>query len=231
MKKSLGKYTNKYYENNNQNGDRIALEMYWKMFKRFIPDRGKILDFGAGNGYLSKRIAKTHISYALEISEYAKNNIRINSPGTMLLNRESEIKTNYFDGIISLHALEHIVNPENTLSKLSEALKQGGKILVVVPNPDGLGHKIKKNNWFGFRDKTHCSLLSNKVWKEIFEKNNLQIIKTSSDGFWDVPYFGGIPIIFQKLIFFPSCLLLIISQRMIYPEWFGECLIILARKY
>jgi SAM-dependent methyltransferase len=230
MKKYLGKYTSKYYENNKQDGDRIALEMYWKMFKRFIPNKGNILDFGAGNGYLSKRIAKDNSSYALEISEFAKKNIKINSPKTKLLDSENKINDNYFEGIISLHTLEHVVNPENTVKKLSKALKQDGKFFIVVPNPDGLGHKFKKNNWFGFRDKTHCSLLTSKRWKEIIEGNNLQIIKTSSDGFWDVPYVKWIPNIIQKLLFFPSCLLLVIFRRMIYPEWFGECLIILARK-
>lgn len=230
MKKSLGKYTDKYYENNGQDGDRIALKMYWNMFKRFMPSSGKILDFGAGNGFLSKRVAEVYESYALEVSEYAKKNIKINSPETCIINKESEIKNNYFDGIISLHTLEHIVNPEKTIKKLSNTLKKDGKILIVIPNPDGWGHRIKGDSWFGFRDKTHCSLLSSKKWKEIFKKNNLHILKASSDGFWDVPYIKWIPNIFQKLLFFPTCLLLVVTQRMIYPEYFGECLIILARK-
>ena len=230
MKNFLDKYNSEYYEHNKQDGDRLALEMYWKMYKKYLPNQGKILDFGAGNGFLSKKIAEFYNSFALEISEYAKKNIKINSPKTHILSGDKELKNNYFDGIISLHTLEHIINPEKTVNRLSMTLKHGGIILAVVPNPDGLGHKIKKNNWFGFRDKTHCSLLSSKKWKEIFIKNRLQIVQTSSDGFWDVPYIKWIPNIFQKLIFFPTCLLLVLTNKMIYPENFGECLIILARK-
>jgi 2-polyprenyl-3-methyl-5-hydroxy-6-metoxy-1,4-benzoquinol methylase len=230
MKKYFEIYTKQYYENNNQNGDRIAFKMYWNIFKRYIPSKGRILDFGAGNGFLSRRIAKTHKSYAFEVSEYAGKNIKINSPKSKVLNSEDKISKNYYDGVISLHVLEHINEPEATVKKLIDGLKVGGKILVVMPNLNGLGHIMKKDNWFGYRDKTHISLLSNREWKNIFIKNGLKIIKTSSDGFWDIPYLNTVPLFIQKLIFFPSCALMIALKRLVYPEWFGECLIILAGK-
>lgn len=224
----MKKYSEQYYKDNGQSSDRPALEMYFKIIKRELVRGSNVLDYGAGNGYLSKRLATEFRSFAYEISEFAKKNIKANSPKTKLL--ESGFQKNYFDGIVALHSFEHVKNPEKLIEVLAESLKRGGKLLMVVPNFDGWGHKIKKNEWFGFRDKTHISLLRSVEWKNILIKNNFKISKTGSDWFWDPPYLPIIPNVFQKVVFYPGCLLMVILGRIFYPESWGEDLLILARK-
>lgn len=226
----MKKYLKQYYENNGQNGDRVALLMYFRIFKRYLKKGNKVLEFGAGNGFLSKRLATIFVSEAIELSSYARKNILKNSPNTLLVESEKELRVNCYDGIICLHTLEHITNPEKIIKYFNNSLKQNGIFLMVVPNIDGFGHKLKQDKWFGFRDKTHVSLLPTIEWKKMLNNNNFKIIETGSDWFWNVPYLPFVPNIIQKIFIYPGCLLMVLLGRIIYPESWGEDLIIIARK-
>lgn len=224
----MKKYSKSYYHNNGQSGDRVALQMYFRIFKKYVPC-GKVLDYGAGYGFLSKRIANKYLSFAYELSSHARLKIKINSPKTVIYDNINFPK-NHFEGIISLHCLEHIINPNKMISLFANSLKKGGIVVMVVPNIDGYGYKIKKSKWFGFRDKTHVSLLPSGQWKKYFTDNGFSIIKTGSDWFWDVPYLPLIPNFIQKAIFYPGCLLMVLLGQIIFPEKWGEDLILVARK-
>jgi 2-polyprenyl-3-methyl-5-hydroxy-6-metoxy-1,4-benzoquinol methylase len=226
----MKRYSDNYYKNNGQLSDRPALGMYFRMLKKIVEKNKKVLDFGAGSGYLSRRIALNYQSFAYEISEFAIKNIKKISPDTILIKNDNDLAKYEFDAIIALHSFEHIKNPNELIYKLIKSMKKGGKLLMVVPNVDGLGHKIKKENWFGFRDKTHISLLSPTEWKNILKSNGLFVEKTGSDWFWDPPYLPLVPLFIQKLIFYPGCLLMVVLSNIFYPESWGEDLIILAGK-
>lgn len=218
-----------YYQNNGQQGDRIALKFYFDIFKNYLKE-GKVLEYGSGEGYLNKRLATKYEAYAYDISEYARKALKKISPDSHVLASENEFQSESMDGIISLHTLEHVPNPEETINLLYRTLKKDGILFYVVPNIDGWGHKIKKDKWFGYRDETHISMLPTQQWKELTKKAGFDVIKTSSDGFWDVPYVSYLPNVAQKLVFFPSAALQVFVKRIFYPEWFGECLILVARK-
>jgi len=224
----MKKYLKKYYDSNGQNGDRVALQMYYRILKRYV-NSGNILDYGAGYGFLSKRIANNFLSFAYELSQHARTQIKINTTKTVIYDNIRFPKS-HFDAIVSLHCLEHINNPDKIIALFYNSLKNDGVVLVVLPNIDGIGHKIKKERWFGFRDKTHISLFTPNKWKKCFTDNGFEIIITGSDWFWDVPYLPFIPSFIQKVIFYPGCLLMVILGRIIYPENWGEDLIVVARK-
>lgn len=226
----MSDFNEDYYNNNGQSGDRVALQMYFDIFKKFLPTNSKVLEYGSGVGHLNKRLATKYEAYAYDISEFALNEVKKLSPQSKIYKKESEFKKGSMDGIISLHTLEHVPDPKATLKLMADTLRKDGILFYVVPNWDGLGHKIKKDKWFGFGDKTHISLLKTKEWKEYTERAGMEIIKTSSDGFWDVPYLPFVPNIIQKFIFFPSAAFLVFTKKLWYPENFGECLILIARK-
>lgn len=226
---SMKKYSEIYYKNNGQSGDRIALGMYYRIVKRYIK-KGSVLDYGAGNGFLSRRLSKTFKSFALEISEFARKGIKKNSPKTTIYKSDREIPNNAFSMCIALHCLEHVKKPKETLKLLSNSLLKGGYLFLVVPNIDGYGHKLKGSKWFGYKDITHISLLPSNKWKKYIENSGLKIVKTGSDWFWDPPYLPVIPAFLQKLFFYPGCLMMVLLGKIIFPEKFGEDLIIVARK-
>ena len=225
----MRRYNQNYYQQNQQDKDRLALRMYSRIFKSLVKGK-QIIDFGAGTGYLSKHLSENYKVTAVEISKYGKKRIKELLPKLKVVNSITGLKNEDVDGIISLHVLEHVTDPRVIIKEFNRILKSKGKVMIVVPRVDGWGHKIKKDKWFAFRDKSHISLLKKEEWIEIFRNNGFKILRLSSDGFWDPPYLKIIPTFIQKLIFFPTSFLMVVFGKLIYPDYFGECLILLAEK-
>lgn len=224
-------YDKDYFDNNGQAGDRPALKMYARILQRYITSPGaQILDYGAGVGYLSKWLSNYYTTLAYDLADYCRVEIPKVSPKTTVLDSIDVLEPESLNGIITLHTLEHVSEPEDLIKKFNGLLKKGGLLFYVVPNPDGLGHTLKKNKWFAYRDKTHISLLSSEKWKSLTEESGFKILKTSSDGFWDPPYLAYIPNIVQKIMFIPTAALMVLLKRLIYPDRFGEDLIVVAEK-
>ena len=99
-----------------------------------------VLDYGSGDGYLSYSINQLNENTNVFASDYIKKdspfykNVTFNSlDEIMSLDRK-------YDIIILRHVLEHIEEPKKVIDELIYKLKNGGYILVEVPN-----HELKTN--------------------------------------------------------------------------------------
>ena len=181
-----------YYKYNNQEKDRLGLFFYKNIIKKkFKPVN--FLDYGCGTGHFLNRISKIKSvknTYGYEISEYARILAKKNSKKSNIVDNLNQIKDNSIDFVSALHVIEHI--DDRTLSKIllsiRRVIKSNGKLLFATPAKNCLAHSLKKNNWIGFKDKTHINLKNYEEWKSFFSKNNLELIIASSDGLWDFPY-------------------------------------------
>ncbi len=100
------------------------------MFNKFIKENGKILDFGCSGGSFLNEFENIK-RFGVEVNQFArsiaiKNHIECFESSDLL-------PINYFDQIISHHALEHTENPLGELKKLYKSLVPGGSICIVVP--------------------------------------------------------------------------------------------------
>ncbi len=189
-----------------------------------------ILEYGCGVGHLTKRLVRDYECYALDISDYALKQVNKNAPTAKTIKTLDKIADESLDGVIALHVMEHIVKPEEVFQEFHKKLKPGGLLVYVVPNSDGLGHTFKKDNWFGYADKTHVSLFAVREWLNRTEEVGFKVLKYKGDGMWDVPYVSGIPTILQKLFFFPPAAIQLALGRAFLPTKLGECLIVVAGK-
>lgn len=219
-----------YYNENCQNQDRPALWMYERMVRRLVPHGARVLEFGAGHGYFSKRLADTMHTSALDISPYARAQIAKVSPHTTVLDPSSQIGPGSFDLIVSLHVLEHLPDPSAVLAGFHRWLRADGWLFFVVPNPDGWGRALKRDEWFAFRDPTHCTLWSQRRWLDATEAAGFSVSRTASDGLWDPPYVRRIPAALQRPLFGLGAAATLLTARMILPPRWGECLIVAARR-
>jgi hypothetical protein len=89
---------------------------------------------------------------------------------------------------------------------------------------------IKKENWIGYKDKTHINLKPPAVWLKLLKKYSFYPRRVFSDGFWDAPYLPAIPTMLQKLVFGAPGGLQAILGWSIIPLRMGESLIVLAEK-
>lgn len=137
------------------------------LIKKF-KNGGRLLDVGCGLGHLLGRFGGNYETYGVDINRWAINRAKKNAPRSKLkvlpAERIDEFGKDFFDTVIARHLLEHLPQPQKVIQKISLSLKKGGIFLFATPNPENILYHRKKENWFGWRDKTHISIKTPKEW-------------------------------------------------------------------
>lgn len=112
---------------------------------RLTGGKGRVLDVGVGRGELL-RIARAEgwtavgVEPSASFAEYARQH-----SGAEVICEPIEncvFPSGAFDVVILSAVLEHLYAPNDTISKLSHALRPGGALFVDVPNESGLYFKM-----------------------------------------------------------------------------------------
>ena len=225
-------FDDQYYEQQGIDRDRLALWYYARVTRRLIRGGGRVLEFGCGTGHLLKRLSRSHEAYGFDLSPAARRLCRENAPDAIVLEEWESIPKQSLDGIVTLHTMEHIPRPMGVISALCDRLAPGGRMLIVVPNTGSPGRKMKGQEWFGFRDPSHCSLLSRGEWVTLLRRAGLRVQWIRGDGLWDAPYVRWLPTQAQAVIFGAPAGLQVFSPvaKPFLPAALGECLIIAAER-
>jgi SAM-dependent methyltransferase len=111
-----------------ENYNRFLLETV----RRYAPARGRILDFGAGNGEFAVPLSKRGLDVtALEPDALLRS--KIAEQGVRAVAGSEELPDGAFDYIYTLNVLEHIEDDLGALEALHSKLRPGGRLLVYVP--------------------------------------------------------------------------------------------------
>ena len=124
--------------------------------------------------------------------------------------------------IVSLHVLEHIDPPDPTLTEFRRMLRVGGRLLYVVPNPQGWGHRIRGDEWFAYRDPTHSALLDRDDWLTRTHSAGFTVERVAADGLWDPPYVRRLPRPIQLATLGAPAALQVLSGRAFLPRDWGR---------
>jgi SAM-dependent methyltransferase len=182
-----------------------------------------------------RRLSDRFETYGYDVSEYARTRCRAIASEAVVLGDWTTLEPASLDVVVALHTLEHIEQPLPVMRDLSARLRTGGLFFFVVPNPDGLGRRLKQAAWFGYRDATHRSLLSRDDWKALCRESGLEVAWVRGDGMWDAPYVREarwFPVPLQRILFGAPAALQLVSplRRPFLPAFLGECLIVAAVK-
>jgi len=221
-----------YFEAQQLSEDRLALWWYARVIRRLRPQGGRLLDFGCGTGHLLKRLSPHFETYGYDAAPFARSRSRVTAPDAVILEEWYSLPPASFDVIVSLHTLEHLPQPLAALQRLASKLAYGGGFFFVVPNPGGIGRRLKGTRWFAYRDPTHVSLLRRSEWTALVRQAGLDVVRVRGDGLWDAPYVPLIPTVVQRAIFGAPAAVQVFWPRarpFLPPAW-GECLIVIARK-
>ncbi len=135
----LGEKKLEYYKEILIHADYQLHEQVSNLLVRKVP-KGKILDWGAGDGALSQRL--TDLGYEVEAVDINKEkfqskhtrftSIDFNQPELI----ESFVgqKKDYYDAVLGVEVIEHIENPWKYARSLKTMLKPGGTIVITTPN-------------------------------------------------------------------------------------------------
>src|SRR5688572_8897635 len=113
------------------------------MFEDHIEPHHVVMDFGCGGGFLLDNL-NCRQKIGIEINPVARDYCNAIT-GIKCFESLDSVTDRSIDVIISSHCLEHITNPYEIVSVLYRKLKNGGKIILVVPL-DSYRHNWIKND-------------------------------------------------------------------------------------
>jgi SAM-dependent methyltransferase len=141
-----------------------------------------LLDVGAGNGYFVY-LARTEFGLAadgLEISaaeaDYARDTF-----GIELLRGDLSVVTKKYDIVTSFNVLEHVKQPMELLTQMSERLAPGGLLVVTTPNPHCIHRRLRGlNNWNMVCPPHHINLFTRTGLREMLTRMGFETLEYST---------------------------------------------------
>ncbi|KIC02387.1 methyltransferase [Flavobacterium sp. JRM] len=154
----------------------IALKNKLNLINSENPQKGRILDIGAGTGdFLLTAKENGWETVGVEPSDRAKS-IAIKK-GISFVEKIADLENNSFDVITMWHVLEHVPNLEFQIQELKRLLKPTGTLIVAVPNFKSFDANHYKTFWAAYDVPIHFWHFSKKAIQSLFEKVDMRLEK------------------------------------------------------
>jgi SAM-dependent methyltransferase len=149
------------------------------------PSRGKLLDVGCGNGeFLVTMRGLGWDVQGVEADPEAAGLAREKHGLPVLTGtlEDADLPAASFDAITMQHVIEHLPNPVTSLTHCGRLLKEGGKLIVITPCSESLGHRAFRRSWFPLDPPRHLHLFSPQTlnWATRRAKMEVRILGTIS---------------------------------------------------
>jgi len=109
--------------------------LYFEWIKKYINPDSECLELGCASGYFLETI-RPHIKKVSGIETHTLLKKYCQDLGIRMFDSLTECPYNSFDIVFMFFLLEHIGDPVKYLREVKRVLKDGGKIIIVVPNVD-----------------------------------------------------------------------------------------------
>lgn len=145
---------------------------------RFLPhDTQKVLDVGCGAGDNARLLKASGCRiWGITLSESEAGLARTLCEEVKVVDIEASdlgFPKEFFDAIVCSHVLEHLVRPQAVAARLADYVKQGGTLLIAVPNMAHWRLRLRFlfGNWrfeeTGSMDSTHLHFWSFQTAREM----------------------------------------------------------------
>jgi 2-polyprenyl-3-methyl-5-hydroxy-6-metoxy-1,4-benzoquinol methylase len=154
----------------------IALKNKLNLINSLQPNKGKILDIGAGTGdFLSVAKNDGWQTIGVEPSDRAKAIAK--NKGVSFVSATSELENHSFDVISMWHVLEHVPDLDKQIKELKRLLKPTGTLIIAVPNFKSFDAKHYGKFWAAYDVPIHFWHFSKTAIKLLFEKEEMKLEK------------------------------------------------------
>lgn len=154
----------------------IALKNKLNLINSLQPQKGRILDIGAGTGeFLSVAKNDGWQTIGVEPSDRAKAIAK--NKGVSFVEETSELENHSFDVISMWHVLEHVPDLDKQIKELKRLLKPTGTLIIAVPNFKSFDAKHYGKFWAAFDVPIHFWHFSKKAIQLLFEKEEMKLEK------------------------------------------------------
>ncbi len=154
----------------------IALKNKLNLINSLQPQKGRILDIGAGTGeFLSVAKNDGWQTIGVEPSDRAKAIAK--NKGVSFVEETSELENHSFDVISMWHVLEHVPDLDKQIKELKRLLKPTGTLIIAVPNFKSFDAKHYGKFWAAFDVPIHFWHFSKTAIQLLFEKEEMKLEK------------------------------------------------------
>lgn len=171
---------------------RNKLDYYGRHLPRLLPDEHKtLLDIGCGNGAFLRR-AREMGYVAIGCEPDAKAIATCLDQGLDVLHGDAfldSLPEEHFDVITMSHVFEHAPNPEQLLERAMALLAPGGLLWLACPNPDSIGFRLFKHNWWGIHAPFHLAIPTREITTKWLHNSGFEFVRqftrsASSSYYW-----------------------------------------------
>ena len=154
----------------------IALKNKLNLINSLQPNKGIILDIGAGTGeFLS--VAKNDGWQIIGVEPSDKAKAIAKSKGVSFVEKTSELENHSFDVISMWHVLEHVPDLDKQIKELKRLLKPKGTLIIAVPNFKSFDANHYGKFWAAYDVPIHFWHFSKTAIKLLFEKEEMKLEK------------------------------------------------------
>ncbi|MCL5884011.1 MAG: class I SAM-dependent methyltransferase [Deltaproteobacteria bacterium] len=123
----------------------------------------RLIDVGCGNGdFLAHMRERGWSVEGAEVDPKAVVNARARHDIEVHLGSLAELglPADTFDAVTMNHVIEHVHEPLALVSECLRVIKPGGRLVLVTPNSESLGHRRFRQNWRGLEPPRHLHIFS-----------------------------------------------------------------------
>ena len=154
----------------------IALKNKLNLINSLQPNKGRILDIGAGTGeFLSVAKQNGWETTGVEPSDKAKQ-IAI-SKGVSFVEAIAQLEDRSFDVITMWHVLEHVPDLDHQIKELKRLLKPTGSLIIAVPNFKSFDAQHYGKFWAAYDVPIHFWHFSKTAIQKLFQKEQMELVK------------------------------------------------------
>jgi SAM-dependent methyltransferase len=146
---------------------------------RYLAGRspGRLLDVGCGSGeFLAGMAALGWEATGVEFDEAAVESAR-RHPGVKVFAgslSEQHFAGNSFDAITLSNVIEHLPDPVEFFAELQRVLAPGGRLAIITPNVNSLGHRAFGRCWRGLEPPRHLYLYNPATISSLAKRTGLR---------------------------------------------------------